>query len=332
VSADASLHELVRARLQGELGAGRVDALADLLDPRTFEVVLLWLAAARRPAGTTKRAAADAVRRVAQWLADTSGGRPVALLTAADGPTLQAWTADAAAGGLSAALTQRTTARLAELLRYAAKLGLPVADPAGAGAAAAVTPSSTPLSVVDVLALRTACASTEEQLILALLYRHAFGEVDLVRLAVDEIGRDGELLLLPLHRGGQRVLRQLDLDTSALVLDHAGGRAAGPLFLAPRTPRNPEPGAAPRTRLQVIDVTRRLARRAGLDAPSTVTPKRIRAAAVAALVDAGVPVHDVYAWAGLALPLPARPDVSDQRAAELTETLGETLRAGNRHS
>jgi integrase len=328
------IHDAIRRQLAADIGEAQLLRLHETLDQLTFSVVLHWLSSARRASPHTKQAYANEVVRFAEWLWGYRRGDPLPLLTNVDKPIITAWTLHARHEDLSVRTQRRTLFALKSLFNYAARNGLPVTSPVSSedhipkvGTSNTGRPSgATPvLDLVHILALKQVASTPEEHLIFDLLYLHGLREGELVGQLLQNIDRDRSPIRVHVKRkGGKWVERDLATDTSTWLLACAGDRREGPLFIDPKT------GGA-RTRFQVIDATRRLARHADLLRPNKVTPHVLRATAITALFDAGVPLQEIQAWAGHADPKTTQIYWERANAVRRDAALSSTLATGLDH-
>jgi integrase len=294
------VHEAVRRQLTEDIGEARLLALRAVLDDVAFNVVVRWLSSGRRASLETKRGYAEDVARFAKWVAGYTYEAPVALLTAVDGLAVTVWTIYVRGEGWSAATQRRTLSAVSSLFTYAVKHGVAESNPVdfeehapqiGRGANGRPAGATRVLERGQVAALEQACAGEEEHLVFALLYVHGLRVSEMVNLCVEHVDVSGSATVINVQRkGGRWVKRELLPDSAKWLRTVMGGRTSGPVLL------DRAHGGA-RTRFQIIDITRRLARHAGLAEPRRVTPHVLKASATTALLEGGVPMHEVQAWA-----------------------------------
>ncbi|HEX6359501.1 tyrosine-type recombinase/integrase [Actinophytocola sp.] len=328
------IHDAIRRQLTTDIGGARLLRLQGVLDRLTFSVVLHWLTSERRASPNTKQGYADDVARFAEWAGEFRGQHPVQLLTGTDKTTVTAWTLHARHADRAVRTQRRTLYALRSLFNYAARNGFPVTSPVStedhipkAGTSNTGRPEgATPvLDLVHIVALRQAAQTDEEHLIFDLLYLHGLRESELVEQRLENVDRDRSPVRFQVKRKGSKwIQRDLAADTAASFLACVGDRREGPMLLDPKT-------GTGRTRFQIIDTTRRLARRAGLARPTKVTPHVLRATAITALFDASIALHEIQAWAGHADPKTTRMYWERANAARRDAALSSTLATGLDH-
>jgi integrase len=146
------------------------------------------------------------------------------------------------------------------------------------------------LPTEDSARLAAAAESPEEHAVVELLYEHGLRESEVIALDVENIDRTAAPLLRFRRKGGQWKNREIPPNLLGHIAALLDGRTSGPLLVDPKTGRR-------RNRHQIIDLTRRLARRGGVPNPNGVTPHTLRAAAITELLNSGAPLHEVQAWA-----------------------------------
>lgn len=302
------VHDAVRDQITEDLGqrrvnrelVPRVDLLRAALDRATFNASLHWLSGAGRSSVDTKRRYADDLLDFAAWAADHFGVWPVPLLDILDFDSVTVWTVYARSQGKAVRSQRRILAVVSSLFGDAAPRGWAHGNPVSfkhhapkvgksdnsrPAGATRVLPSE------DAAKMRVACDTDEEHLVFGLLLDLALRESEVVNLHVENIDRNTSPAVLNFQRkGGQWRKRELPSKLLQHLDAHIAGRTEGPLLLDPKT-------GGPRNRHQIIDLTRRLARRAEIPHPSSVTPHVLRAVAITDLLNAGEPLQDVQRWA-----------------------------------
>jgi integrase/recombinase XerD len=295
------VHDAVREQLAEDIGAERLRRLSDVLDDLTFSVVLHWLSSGRRASRDTKHGYANDIAAFAEWAAQHRGTAPVSVLTEVDGMTISVWTVYARSQGWSVRTQRRTLSAVSSLFNYAAKHGVPVANPVdfeehaqpvGTSSNGRPVGATRALTLAEVAAIREACDSAEEHVVFDLLYLQGLRESEVVGLRVEHIERDRTPVLVRVQRKrGLWVEREIGGDAARWLAALVDGRTEGPVCVDPAAGEG-------RNRFQIIDITRRLARRAGVPSPTKVTPHVLRATAITVLLDEGIPLQEVQAWAG----------------------------------
>lgn len=294
--------------LRAELGSVRVDGasrdrldlIAEQCDPDTRRAVIAWLTTGKRRSRATRRAYADDIRHWAGYAAEL--GMPVLCLTALTPGHVTVWRTAQESRGVSDRTVARRLSALSSLCEYAARHGLPVANPVDREDhrpvidrhdRAAATPV---LEISEIQAMIGAADDARDALVVSLLYTVA-GRVSEVCAADAGDFRDGRTAELHVTRkGGKRRALALPAPVAELLAAHVGTRTTGPLLRA-----------ADGARLDRHDVDRmltRLGHRAGLlgyiprqAKGRPVTPHVLRASRITHMVDAGVPLAEVQAYA-----------------------------------
>lgn len=302
------VHEAVRDQITEDLGqrrvnrelVPRVDLLRAALDATAFNASLHWLSGAGRSSIDTKRRYADDLLDFTTWAAEHFGVRPVPLLDILDFDSVTVWTVYARSQGKAVRSQRRILAVVSSLFGDAAPRGWARVNPVSfkhhapkvgtsdndrpAGATRA-------LPATDVAKMATAADATEEHFVFGVLFQLAMRESEVVALRVENVDRDNGTPTLNFKRkGGQWKKREVPADLRPHLVALVGDRDEGPLLIDPNTGNG-------RNRHQLIDITRRLARRGGVPHPSSVTPHVLRAAAITELLNAGKPLQEVQAWA-----------------------------------
>lgn len=308
--ADHLRAELGSVRIDG-VARDRLDLIAEQCDADTRRAVLAWLMAGKRQSRTTRRAYADDVRHWATFAAKL--GMPALSLAALTPDHITMWRTaqevpDDRTGKAPAARTvARRLSSLSSLCNHAARHGVAVVNP--------VDPedhrpaidrhdraSATPvLETAEIEAMITAADDARDALVVSLLYVAAGRVSEVCAADVGDFhdGRTAELHVV--RKGNKRRALSLPPDVAELLAAHVGSRTDGPLLLA-----------ADGSRLDRHDVDRmltRLGHRAGLlgyvprkSKGQPVTPHVLRASRITHMVDAGVPLAEVQAYADHADP------------------------------
>lgn len=295
----SSVHDAVRDQLLAEIGAARLDKLRAVVDDAAFTAILHWLSSARRSSPDTKHGYTEDLTRIATWACEHFGIRPVPLLQAMDFDTVTILSVWQRSQGASVRWQRRQLASLSSLFTYTARRGWsgpnPVsvedhARPIGTSDSGRPAGATRVLSIDQAAQLRDACGTAEERLVFDLLCTQGLRESEVVKSQVENFDRNRMVLRFERKRG-LWCEREIPMTTREHLVQHLAGRATGPLLLKPGT-------TAQRTRFQLIDMTRKWARRAGLPNPSGVTPHVLRALAITALLNSGVSIQEVQKWAG----------------------------------
>lgn len=343
-----TLAEDIADHLRAELGSVRIDGaardrldlIAEQCDTDTRRAVLAWLTTGKRRSRATRRAYADDVRHWADYVAEL--GMPVLSLAALTPGHITVWRTkqempDARTGKVPAARSvARRLSSLSSLCAHAARHGLPIVNPVDSEDHRPAIDrhdraSATPvLEVAEIQAMIAAADDARDALIVSLLYTAAgrVSEVCAADVADFRDGRAAELRVV--RKGGKRRALALPPTVAELLAAHVGTRTAGPLLLA-----------ADGTRLDRHDVDRmltRLGHRAGLlgyiprqAKGQPVTPHVLRASRITHMVDAGVPLTEVQAYADHADPSTTVGYVERRNAGQRNERLalgGAELLAG----
>lgn len=296
-----NVHDIVRDQIVHEIGADRLDALYRLLDGPTVNEVLHWLSSTKRAAIITKQGYADDLVKIATWAVAHFGRSPLPLLQVLTADAVTIWSTYTRAQGMAVRTHRRMLSALSSLFTYAGRHGWPVANPVSFEDHArpvGTSDNGRPVGATRVLRdgeiaeLGKACRTAEERLVFDLLHLQGLRETEVVKIDVEHVDRNHSPATVKVERKrGKWVERQLLQVTQQHLDDHLDGRTAGPVLIDPKTGQR-------RKRHQLIDLTRRLARRAGLPNPATITPHVLRATAITDLLDEGVPVQEVQQWAG----------------------------------
>lgn len=295
------VHDAVGAQLAEDIGAERLRRLGEALDELTFSVVLHWLSSGRRASRDTKQGYANDVAAFAEWATQQRGTGRVSVLTEVDGLAISVWTVYARSHGWGVRTQRRTLSALSSLFTYAAKHGVAVANPVdfeehaqavGTSSNGRPVGATRALTLAEVAAIQEACDSPEEHVVFDLLYLQGLRESEVVGARIEHIEHDRTPVLVRVQRKrGLWAEREVGGAAAGWVAALVEGRTEGPLCIDPAT-------GVGRNRFQIIDITRRLARRAGVPSPRKVTPHVLRATAITVLLDEGIPLQEVQAWAG----------------------------------
>ena len=310
----SDVHDAVRDQLIAEIGAERLDQLSQAIDAATFNAVLHWLSGAARSSIATKRRYAEDITAFARWAGTHYGMAPVPLLTVLDFDTVTVWTVWARSRNIAARSQQRVLAAVSSLFGDAVPRGWATGNPVsfrhhapkvGTGEGGRPAGATRVLSTEDIaklLAVATAAldsaegpasvlAARQDLLVLGLLYELGMRESEVIKLRAERVDRTGPTPAIEFERKRGQWRRRLLSPALVTHLDAVlAGRTTGSILLDSRT-------GDPLNRHQIIDVTRRLARRAQLVHPRSVTPHTLRGAAITSLLNADKPVQEVQKWA-----------------------------------
>jgi integrase len=291
----------IRDEVLAEIGPGLLDDLRGVLNDATFVLVLRWLSSAKRGSTATKRAYADDIARWAAWVAEATGRRPVPLLDLIDRDAVTAWVTWARSQKMAVRTQRRRLSALSSLFTYASRRGTVVANPVDFEEHAHRVGTSTDgrpigatrvLELADVAHMRAACRAPLERLTFDLLYACGLRVSEIVGARVEHVNRDADPCRISVQRKrGKWEDKPLDAATCRHLDEYLAGRTVGPLLA--------DENGTPLDRLQVVDITRRLARRARVANPAKVTPHVLRATAITALLNApNSQLAEVQKWAG----------------------------------
>jgi site-specific recombinase XerD len=296
----AVVHDAVRDQLVYEIGRDRLEKLDAVVDPATFDAVLHWLSGGERSSLDTKRRYAEDLTAFAEWAALHLGCRTVSLLSVLTFETITTWTIYARSQGLAARSQRRILSAVSSLFKHTAPRGWSSPNPVSFRSHAPKVGTSTTgrpagatrvLPADEAVRMGKAARTAEERLTFDLLYLQGLRESEVVNLMAENVDRNQSPAVLNFQRkGGQWKQRILPAATLRHLDDLLDVRDDGPVLIDPKT------GGA-RNRHQLIDLTRRLARRAEIPNPQGVTPHVLRAAAITALLNGGSPLQQVQKWA-----------------------------------
>jgi integrase/recombinase XerD len=279
----------------------RLDLLVDALDAGTARLVLRWLGGEHRASVTTKRAYVDDLLLWAEWVR-TVRGRDRLSLPELSRNDVDDWLIVQRAAGRSSATIARRLATLSSLYRYAASR-MPIVSPIDDDEHrprvrhGRSTTSARVLAADEVAAMLAAASDLRDALVVGLLFTDALRVSEIVGANVDDVSTAARRLWLTVTRkGGDRARVPLDPAVAELLDAYLADR---PSWTGP----DPTPLLLDRegNRLDRFDVARmirRLARRAGIDAPTKVGPHSLRASAITDQIDRGRPATEVQVMAG----------------------------------
>lgn len=292
------------AQIRGDIGAEEADKLQAALDPDTWRLVVLWLAGrGRRGAASTKQGYANDLRRWADWLTEVTGTRPAPVMSITR-DVVTMWVNHARAQGLAVRTRNRRLSVLSSLFLYAQDRGWDVRNPVSSddhrdepGSEEGRPAGATRVLTLDeAAAMRGACETDRDRVAFSLLYDSGLRVSEVVSAYAEQLtGSATQPTGVQVRRKG-RVWHQSPLAgfCAEALVRHLAGRTEGPLL-------TDAPGNAA-DRSDLVRITRRVARRAGLTDPAHVTPHVLRATVITALLNAGYPLAEVQRWAGHAYP------------------------------
>ncbi|MBB1256470.1 tyrosine-type recombinase/integrase [Streptomyces sp. OF3] len=303
----SDLFETVRQKLIDDLGLvqvgrrgkeriyrPRAELLAEVVTPETWVMVMDWLSSTRRGALTTKRTYVDDLRRIWASYAQELGHERLALgIFTPD--HIRAWRIRAEAQGVARTTIARYLNTLSSLHAYSAeKIDLPrnpVTQDDRPKVDKGNTSTSTPVLEVDEVQRVAAQAKDPfDLLVVSLLYALA-GRVSEMCAAdvTDRIERGRRSYLDVTRKEHKERILPLPLTVAEMLDEHTAGRSEGPLLLD-----------AEGRRLDRHDVARllaRLGRHAGVLPGRKLTPHVLRASRITHMLDDGVPLAEVQAFA-----------------------------------
>lgn len=330
---DAATEAAVRRRLGQKFGRDRLDLLAERLDADTLALVVLWLGGTRRSSDATRQAYADDILAWAAW-ARQELGRDKFRLDLHRGEVTMWVTRMTDAGAASSSMARRLSA-LSSLYRYAQGWGLPVQSPISDDDhrpkydRGRKPTSARVLDAIEVAALLAASQDERDALVVGILFTDAVRVSALCSANREDVHDDGPAgcWLRVKVKGGKEDRVALDLVVCQMLERYDAVRP-------PWTGDGPEPlivDAAGR-RLDRHDVTRmlrRLARRAGITRPHTVTPHSMRASAITDQIKRGVDPRHVQDQSGHAdlrtLMIYVEEHGKTERQRKITADLGRVM-------
>lgn len=303
----SDLFEEVRRKLIDDLGMVQVDRrgqeriyrpraelLAEAVTPETFVMMMDWLSSTRRGSLNTKRTYADDIRRIWAPYAQELGHDRF-FLGCFNADHIRAWRIRMEAREAPRTSTARYLNSLSSLHRYAAeKIDLPknpVTQDDRPKVDKGNTSTSTPVLEVEEIQAVAAQADNElDLLVVSLLYALA-GRISEMCAAdvTDRIERGRRSYLDVTRKEHKERILPLPLSVAEMLDAHTAGRTDGPLLLDSKGDR-----------LDRHDVARMLARmgkRAGVLPGRKLTPHVMRASRITHMLDAGVPLAEVQAFA-----------------------------------
>lgn len=310
----------------------RLDMLAELLDPDTTALVVLWLGGTRRASDDTRRAYADDVLFWATWVR-AELGRPFALDLHRAEVTM--WVTQQTDAGTSPATIARRLSTLSSLYNYARTWGLQVVSPVSPddhrpkyerGRKAS---SARVLDANEIASMVTASSSPRDVVVIGILFADSIRVSELCnanRADVQDFGPEGCWLKVT-RKGGKQTRVPLDLVVCQYLEQYNADRPEW-------TGDGPEPLLvdAHGKRLDRHDVARicqRLARRAGITMPETVTPHSMRASSITDQIKRGVSPQHVQDLSGHAdlrtLMIYVEEQGKTERQRKMTADLGRVL-------
>jgi integrase/recombinase XerD len=308
---DAATEAAVRRRLgvrrppgarRGAEAVDRLDLLAEALTAETLALVVLWLGGTRRASDKTRQAYADDLLLWADWARRELGRERFGLDLHRGEVTL--WVTQQQDAGAASSSIARRLSTLSSLYRYAAGWGLPVTSPISdddhrpkfnrgrRATSARVVPAD------DVALMLAAATDARDAFVVGVLFTDALRVSELCAANADDVQDEGRRCWLAITRkGGQQVRVVLDPAVAGL---HDAYAAVRPEWTDPDSPAPLVVDAAGQ-RLDRHDVTRmlrRLARRAGIPLPKTVTPHALRASAITDQITRGRTAEQVKEISG----------------------------------
>lgn len=303
----SDLFEEVRRKLIDDLGLvqvgrrgqeriyrPRAELLAEAVTPETFVMMMDWLSSTRRGSLNTKRTYADDIRRIWAPYAQELGHDRF-FLGCFNADHIRAWRIRMEAREAPRTSTARYLNSLSSLHRYAAeKIDLPknpVTQDDRPKVDKGNTSTSTPVLEVEEIQAVAAQADNElDLLVVSLLYALA-GRISEMCAAdvTDQIERGRRSYLDVTRKEHKERILPLPLSVAEMLDAHTAGRTDGPLLLDSKGDR-----------LDRHDVARMLARmgkRAGVLPGRKLTPHVMRASRITHMLDAGVPLAEVQAFA-----------------------------------
>lgn len=303
----SDLFDVVRQKLLDDLGQvqvarrgqeriyrPRAEMLAEVVTGDTWVMMLDWLSSTRRASVNTKRAYADDIRRVWAAYAQELGHERFSLgIFTRD--HIRAWRIREEAKGTPLTTIARYLRALSSLHVYAAeRIDLPrnpVTQDDTPRIESGNSSTSTPvLEVAEIQAVIAQAKNEFDLLVVTLLYALA-GRVGEMCAAdvTDRVERGRRSFLDVTRKENKERLLPLPLSVAELLDAHTAGRTDGPLLLDSKGDR-----------LDRHDVGRMLARmgkHAGVLPERRLTPHVLRASRITHMLDDGVPLAEVQAFA-----------------------------------
>lgn len=303
----SDLFEEVRRKLVDDLGQVQVDRrgqeriyrpraelLAEVVDPQTFVMILDWLTSTRRGSVNTKRAYVDNIRRVWAPYAQELGHERFSL-GCFNADHIRAWRLRMEGREKSLKTIGRYLNVLSSLHVYAAeKIDLPK-NPVTQDDRPPIdkwnTSTSTPiLEVEDIQAVAGQAESELDLLVVSLLYALAGRVTEMCAADVtDRVERGRRSFLDVTRKQNKERLLPLPVTVAEMLDAHTAGRSEGPLLLDSK-----------RDRLDRHDVARmltRMGKRAAVLPGRKLTPHVMRASRITHMLDEGIPLAEVQAFA-----------------------------------
>lgn len=303
----STLFDVVRQKLLDDLGMvqvarrgqeriyrPRAELLAEAVDGDTWVMILDWLSSTRRASINTKRAYADDIRRVWAAYAQELGHERFSLgIFTRD--HIRAWRIREEAKGTPITSIARYLRALSSLHVYAAeRIDLP-RNPVTQDDTPRIESgnSSTSTPVLEVSEIQAVIAQAKDEfdlLVVTLLYALAGRVTEMCAADVtDRVERGRRSFLDVTRKENKERLLPLPLSVAELLDAHTAGRADGPLLIDSKGDR-----------LDRHDVARMLARmgkHAGVLPERKLTPHVLRASRITHMLDDGVPLAEVQAFA-----------------------------------
>lgn len=300
----------------------RLELLAEDVAPETRTIVMHWLTSTRRGSINTKRAYLDDIRIAWAPYARHLGHEQFAL-GCFTSDHIRSWRMSQEASGASPRTVARRLNTLSSLHRYAAeRMDLPrnpVTQDDRPQVDKGNTSTSTPvLEVYEIQALCDAACENFDRLVVQLLYTLAGRVTEMCEADVtDVVYRSGRVCLDVTRKENKERILPLPVSVAQLLATHIAGRSAGALLT--------DRGGDRLSRHDVDTILTRLGRRARIltcgDAYTgrgrqpkgeqevrrhsfrscavcrDVTPHVLRASRITHMLDAGVPLAEVQAFA-----------------------------------
>lgn len=304
----SDLFETVRRKLIDDLGMvqvgrqgkeriyrPRAELLAEAVTPETFVWVMDWLTSTRRGSLNTKRTYVDDLRRIwAPFAREIGHDRFFLGCFTAD--HIRGWRLRKEADGKTSRTTiARYLNTLSSLHRYAAeKIDLPknpVTQDDRPKVDKGNSSTSTPvLEVEEVQAVAAQAQSEVDLLVVSLLYALAGRVTEMCAADVtDRIERGRRSYLDVTRKEHKERILPLPLSVAEMLDAHTEGRTEGPLLLDSEGQRL--------DRHDVARILARMGRHAGVLPGRKLTPHVMRASRITHMLDEGVPLAEVQAFA-----------------------------------